>query len=237
MVVGVWRNVVERLTPVPLAERQGFLTLPPTREAHAAAHASVAAFHQIERRQPTTPAASANSIRIAAWNLERCLYPDAAARVLQRNHVDIALLTEMDVGVLRTGQAHTIGRIAAQLASRLLLRMRVPRTASDGTASRLPAQRQRQRRRLPRQRHRRVIADAGSRSSSASTRRRTGTIPPTASAASATASPSLPLSTPAASVLSHARSTWRTGPTAPAARDRCARCSTRWMPMPGQDRW
>jgi endonuclease/exonuclease/phosphatase family metal-dependent hydrolase len=108
--------VVERLTPVPLAERQGFLTLPPIREAHAAAHASVAAFHQIERRQPTTPAASSNSIRIAAWNLERCLYPDAAARVLHRNRVDIALLTEMDVGVLRTGQAHTIGRIAAQLA-------------------------------------------------------------------------------------------------------------------------
>lgn len=115
MVVGVWHDVVERLTPVPLAERQGFLTLPPTREAHADAHASVAALHQIELRQPTAPPVSRDSIRIAAWNLERCLYPEEAARVLQRNQVDLALLTEMDVGVLRTGQVHTIGRIAAQL--------------------------------------------------------------------------------------------------------------------------
>jgi endonuclease/exonuclease/phosphatase family metal-dependent hydrolase len=115
MVVGVWRDVVERLTPVPLAERQRFLTLPPTREGHATAFASVAAFRQIERRQPTAPAGSAGAIRIAAWNLERCLDPDESARVLQRNRVDIALLTEMDVDVLRTGQAHTIGRIAAQL--------------------------------------------------------------------------------------------------------------------------
>ena len=115
MVVGVWRDVVERLTPVPLAERKGFLTLPPTREAHAAAYASVAAFRQIERQQPTAPARFNGALRIAAWNLERCLYPDESARVLQRNRVDIALLTEMDVGVLRTGQAHTIGRIAAQL--------------------------------------------------------------------------------------------------------------------------
>ena len=68
MVVGVWRDVVERLTPVPLAERQGFLTLPPTREAHAAAYASVAAFLQIERRQPTAPAGSAGAPR-GTWNV------------------------------------------------------------------------------------------------------------------------------------------------------------------------
>ena len=114
MVVGVWREVVERLTPVPLAERQRFLDLPPTREAHEAAHASVTAFHQIELRTGESPIL-AGAIRIAAWNLERCLYPQEAARILQRNRVDLALLTEMDVGVLRTGQAHTIGRIAAQL--------------------------------------------------------------------------------------------------------------------------
>jgi endonuclease/exonuclease/phosphatase family metal-dependent hydrolase len=115
MVVGVWHNVVARLTPVLQAERQGFLALPPTREAHAGAHASVAAFREIELQQAATPRASAQTIRIAAWNLERCLYPDEAARILARNHVDIALLTEMDVGVFRTGQVHTIGRIAASL--------------------------------------------------------------------------------------------------------------------------
>jgi endonuclease/exonuclease/phosphatase family metal-dependent hydrolase len=115
MVLGVWHDVVERLTPVPRAVRQGFLKLPATREAHAGAHASVAAFHQIELQQSTRPRTPGRSIRIAAWNLERCLYPDEAARILQRHNVDLALLTEMDVGVLRTGQAHTIGRVAAAL--------------------------------------------------------------------------------------------------------------------------
>jgi endonuclease/exonuclease/phosphatase family metal-dependent hydrolase len=106
--------IVERLTPVPLAERQRFLTLPPTREAHADALASVAAFHEIELRQPAARPAPA-TIRVAAWNLERCLYPNEAARILQRNRVDLALLTEMDIGVLRTGQVHSIGRVAVAL--------------------------------------------------------------------------------------------------------------------------
>src|SRR5579872_6908580 len=102
-VVGAWRDVVERLTPVPPEQRRGFLSLPPTREAHAGAHVSVAAFHQIEQ-VGTGATAVPREIRIAAWNLERCLYPDEAARILQRHGVTLALLTEMDVGVWRTGQ-------------------------------------------------------------------------------------------------------------------------------------
>jgi endonuclease/exonuclease/phosphatase family metal-dependent hydrolase len=112
-VVGVWGKAVDRLTPVPQSVRDAFLALPPTREAHAAAHADVAAFRQIEVQQRATSASG--TIRIAAWNLERCLYPEAAGHILQRNGVDLALLTEMDVGVLRTGQMHTIGRLAAQV--------------------------------------------------------------------------------------------------------------------------
>ena len=115
MVVGVWDHAVNRLTPVASAERERFLTLPPTREAHAGAHVSVAAFREIELQQPVPARVPGQTICIAAWNLERCLYPDEAARILARRRVDVALLTEMDVGVFRTGQVHTIGRIAAQL--------------------------------------------------------------------------------------------------------------------------
>jgi endonuclease/exonuclease/phosphatase family metal-dependent hydrolase len=112
-VVGVWHEIVDRLTPVPLSVRQGFLALPLTCEAHSAAHADVAAFHQIELQQAApAPTPAARTIRIAAWNLERCLYPEESARILQRHRVDLALLTEMDVGVLRTCQMHTIGRVA-----------------------------------------------------------------------------------------------------------------------------
>jgi endonuclease/exonuclease/phosphatase family metal-dependent hydrolase len=112
--VGIWREIVGRLTPVPQSARQDFLGLPPTREAHAGAHANIAAFRQIEVQQSAT-ASSSGTIRIAAWNLERCLYPEESAKILRRNRVDLALLTEMDVGVFRTGQVHTIGHLAAQL--------------------------------------------------------------------------------------------------------------------------
>ncbi len=108
-------DIVSRLAPVPVAERRRFLDLPPTREAHDAAFAAVDAFRQVEVRAAPTTARAVRSVRIGAWNLERCLYPDEAARILQRNHVDLVLLTEMDVGVLRTGQVHTIGRLAAAL--------------------------------------------------------------------------------------------------------------------------
>jgi endonuclease/exonuclease/phosphatase family metal-dependent hydrolase len=114
-VVGVWRDAVDRLTPVPASVRAGFLDLPATRDAHAGAHARVAAFHEVELQQPERAPPSAKALRIAAWNLERGLYPDETARILQRNRVDLALLTELDVGVLRTGQVHTIGRVAAHL--------------------------------------------------------------------------------------------------------------------------
>ena len=112
-IVGIRRDVVERLTPVPKVDRSSFLTLPPTTAAHAAALNSVPAFHQIELQQNATRPVPA-ALRIAAWNLERCLYPHEAARILQRHGATLALLTEMDVGVLRTGQVHTIATIAAE---------------------------------------------------------------------------------------------------------------------------
>jgi endonuclease/exonuclease/phosphatase family metal-dependent hydrolase len=114
-VVGVWREVVDRLTPVPAAVRQQYLTLPATQEAHAGAHAEVAALHQIELAQDAPAVPHRITLRVAAWNLERCLYPEESARILARHSVDLALLTEMDVGMLRTGLVHTIARVASGL--------------------------------------------------------------------------------------------------------------------------
>ena len=114
MVVGVWRDVVERLTPVPPAERQRFLDSAPDAGGTCGAHASVAALHQIELRHRRTASLARRHPhrRMESGTLP---VPEESARILQRNRVDLALLTEMDVGVLRTGQVHTIGRVAAQL--------------------------------------------------------------------------------------------------------------------------
>jgi len=114
-VVGTFDTISDRLTPVPDWHRRRFLELPLTQQGHADAHAQVPAFREVERGGSAVTAPQRGKLRVAAWNLERCLYPDAAAQVLRRCNVGLALLTEMDCGMLRTGQVHTIAHIAAEL--------------------------------------------------------------------------------------------------------------------------
>jgi endonuclease/exonuclease/phosphatase family metal-dependent hydrolase len=52
---------------------------------------------------------------VAAWNLERCLFPDASASRLAATGAAIVLLSEMDAGMARTLQRHTAAEIAAAL--------------------------------------------------------------------------------------------------------------------------
>lgn len=79
---------------------------------------SVAAFREVELGGEANGPPPARTLRVAAWNLERCRYPEAAARLLQRHGVGLALLTEMDNGMLRTGQVHTTARVAELLGHR-----------------------------------------------------------------------------------------------------------------------
>jgi endonuclease/exonuclease/phosphatase family metal-dependent hydrolase len=105
---------VAALTPVPESTRTHFLSLPCTRAAHDQAFAAVPAFRQVEVR-PARASVASGRLRVAAWNLERCLYPEAAAALLRTARADLTLLSEMDVGCHRTGQRHTIAEVAACL--------------------------------------------------------------------------------------------------------------------------
>jgi endonuclease/exonuclease/phosphatase family metal-dependent hydrolase len=113
--IGIFDTITDRLTPVADRQRRGFLDLPLTPQGHADGYAQVSAFRQVERGGKAAPAPLAGKLRVAAWNLERCLYPDQAAQHLRQHDVGLALLTEMDCGMLRTGQIHTIADIAARL--------------------------------------------------------------------------------------------------------------------------
>jgi endonuclease/exonuclease/phosphatase family metal-dependent hydrolase len=113
---GLFDDAVSRLAPVPPEQRAAIRSLAPTRIAHAQSHAAIAAFRQVETGGEA--AGSVAPVRIAAWNLERCLYPDAAADLLRAHGADLSLLTEMDNGMLRTGQAHTIAEVARGLGQR-----------------------------------------------------------------------------------------------------------------------
>ena len=109
------RDAVPALAPLDVRARAALAGLPRTREAHDAALADLSAFRQVETGGTVAAAVPPGPLRVAAWNLERCLYPEAAARLLERHGVSLALLTEMDWGMRRTGQHHTTRRLAATM--------------------------------------------------------------------------------------------------------------------------
>lgn len=52
---------------------------------------------------------------VAAWNVERCLFPEASAAHLAPHNLDVILLSEMDSGMARTGQRNTTAEVAAAM--------------------------------------------------------------------------------------------------------------------------
>jgi glycerophosphoryl diester phosphodiesterase/endonuclease/exonuclease/phosphatase family metal-dependent hydrolase len=108
-------TVVPALTPVSAAARDAMRDLPPTRLAHTATHAGVAAFGEIEVGGSIATPHRGEVLRLGAWNIERVLYPEASADLLAANGIDLALLTELDCGCHRTGNRHTLRDMAGRL--------------------------------------------------------------------------------------------------------------------------
>ena len=98
------------------AVRDGFLGLERTEANHAEALASLAAMQRVEA--PVGPAGTAPlafPLTIAAWNLERCYAVEASAALIAAQGASLALLSEVDNGMARTGQRHTSRELAAAL--------------------------------------------------------------------------------------------------------------------------
>jgi endonuclease/exonuclease/phosphatase family metal-dependent hydrolase len=108
-------SVVESLPVVVASERDRILAGPMDRVTHELHFSRLPFADGVERQLPPTPRPPADALRVVAWNAERCRRPDAAAALLRRARADVALLTEMDVGMARTGQAHTPREVAAAL--------------------------------------------------------------------------------------------------------------------------
>ncbi|WP_319530713.1 endonuclease/exonuclease/phosphatase family protein [uncultured Cohaesibacter sp.] len=54
-------------------------------------------------------------ITVAAWNLQRCLYPEQSADLLRTVEPDVVLVSEMDGGMARTHQRNTTRALADSL--------------------------------------------------------------------------------------------------------------------------
>jgi endonuclease/exonuclease/phosphatase family metal-dependent hydrolase len=73
-------------------------------------------FRQIEIRQPrNTVSNHRGPVRIGSWNAERCKYVGASVQLIKNSGCDVVLLSEMDVGMARSANLHTIRTLADEL--------------------------------------------------------------------------------------------------------------------------
>ncbi|AUX74935.1 endonuclease/exonuclease/phosphatase family protein [Sinorhizobium fredii] len=102
---------------VPSREhREGIARTERSIPTHDAIMAGIEAMNTIEvGGAATTPAPLAFPFTVAAWNLERCLFPEESAEHLRATGARLVLLSEMDNGMARTGQRHTTAEIASAL--------------------------------------------------------------------------------------------------------------------------
>jgi endonuclease/exonuclease/phosphatase family metal-dependent hydrolase len=81
---------------------------------HASLLAQIEAFHVLEARPPTRPVPVSERLTIASFNSERLKYPGAARRLLDQVGAQITLLSEVDVGMARSGNRHTVEALTAR---------------------------------------------------------------------------------------------------------------------------
>ena len=94
---------------------QSAAALPATPALHDELLSSCLALNSVRVVQPVVAPADATSVRIAAWNLERCKFVEESAEVVAKSGADIALLSEADIGMCRSGNRDTVSDLAKAL--------------------------------------------------------------------------------------------------------------------------
>jgi len=99
----------------PQTERDRFVALERNAANHAEALAGLPSLQRVEAPVSDLAQPLSFPLTVAAWNLERCYAVEKSAEVIEGQGADIALLSEVDNGMARTGQRHTSRDVAAQL--------------------------------------------------------------------------------------------------------------------------
>ncbi len=114
-------RVTSALTPVPAETREAIAAGPRDTETHAHWLAELACLREVEVSHPrssvsgTTPVSATVPARVVAWNVERGRDVPSLARVIRAEASQLVLLTEMDVGMARSGNVHTPRALAEEL--------------------------------------------------------------------------------------------------------------------------
>jgi endonuclease/exonuclease/phosphatase family metal-dependent hydrolase len=110
-------DTCEEISGISVVRRRALAAGPTSPADHARAAAEIDALHKIEYRKPPSPALALNgSARVAFWNLERGRHPEASAALLANAGADVNLVSELDLGMARTGQRHTTRDLADRLS-------------------------------------------------------------------------------------------------------------------------
>lgn len=113
---GLIFDTCKEIPAVSAERRQALAAGPTSRAIHPRLAAEISALRKIELRQPPAPApALGTSAKVAFWNLERCKHLAESAALLATVAADVNLLTELDLGMARTGQRHTTRDLAERL--------------------------------------------------------------------------------------------------------------------------
>jgi endonuclease/exonuclease/phosphatase family metal-dependent hydrolase len=107
---------VERVPAISHEERERLRLSPSHPEAHGSLLLRMPFVDAIETAAPPHPLPGAPArARIVAWNAERGRHVEHAAALLQNTAADAFLLSEMDLGMARSGQRHTTRDLARAL--------------------------------------------------------------------------------------------------------------------------
>lgn len=108
-------ETVELLSPPTQAARQAVIDGPVTPEAFAAAFAGEPVLHAVEVRPPAAARDTGRRARIVFWNAERLKYLEQSVAMLEAQQADALVLCEVDVGMVRSEDRHTIGDLAGAM--------------------------------------------------------------------------------------------------------------------------
>jgi len=106
---------VSDLPPITDWDRDNILAAPRTAEAHRSLLAQMPAMNAVQIGGTASGITLPNQLTVAAWNVERCLFPEDTVAHLAPIAPDIVLLSEVDHGMARTSQRHTTEVMATQL--------------------------------------------------------------------------------------------------------------------------
>jgi endonuclease/exonuclease/phosphatase family metal-dependent hydrolase len=107
---------LDNLPPITTEDRNRIMTAPRTADAHRTLLADMPAMNAVQVGGKAWGSELPNKFTVAAWNVERCLFPEDTAAHLSTIAPDIVLLSEVDHGMARTSQRHTAEVMASQLS-------------------------------------------------------------------------------------------------------------------------